>query len=185
CELKILSSLFLLKLYLLPLRSERTFLFFLVLSSDIVTYHYYRRADIDLAYSAQGKQPFDGQFTLEMEAMNLSSAGSQQQLDFAPIDSTTAPERMLDSGSFLVSENADNLDFLFTIHTRNFTHPAGFSDDWNKPLLTLNLHDADNTNQLVSIQPIKFNSLVNFKKADMDTSFLVRLNIQPLKGRRV
>ena len=146
---------------------------------------YYRRADINLTYAKNESQLFDGKFTIDMEAMVLHADGNEQLLPFNTIDSTVSFKRMLDSQPVTIPANAEYLDFLFSISVRDFNYDSTFSEEGITPVLDLNLYDIDIGEAIVSFKDLNFNKLVEFSKTEIDTSFLIRFNIQSFSGRQV
>ena len=120
-----------------------------------------------------------------MEAMVLHADGKKQLLSFNTIDSTVSFKRMLDSKLFTIPANAEYLDFLFSISVRNFNYDSTFTEEWTTPVLDLSLYDIDMSEALFSFKDLNFHKLVKFSKTEIDTSFLIRFNIQTFSGRQV
>lgn len=147
--------------------------------------HYHRRADIDLAFFSGGQQLFNGDFTLELEKMLVNAGSESSPLEFTTIDSTVSFNRMLYSHPMTIPANADYIDFLITLHVRDFVHPAAYSSEWDTPLLTLNLVNASNDAVLASFRALTFKNLVNCQNTDIDTSLIIRMNVHSYRGGQI
>lgn len=117
--------------------------------------------------------------------MLLKIGSESSPLEFTIIDSTVSFNRMLDCQPITIPASADYIDFLLTIRVRDFVHPQTYSPLWNIPVLQLNLVNAANDLVLSSFEAITFNDLVAFQAANIDTSFIVRMNVQSYRGSQI
>jgi len=147
---------------------------------------YYRRADIDLeiADKATEKPLFGGHCTIDLEALVVSDGKTEEKLTFAPIDSTTAWEQMLDSQPFIAS-NEQRLNILYTMRVRNFSSVEANSEKLEMPILTFAIANANDKSELAKYEAIKFSDLVGFNKAAVDTALMTQLDLSSFVGKQV
>ena len=147
--------------------------------------HYHRRADIDLAYNDGEDSLFNGRLTLDLEKIMLNANNETTDMAFIAIDSTVSYRRMLDSQPEMMPGNAEYIDYLVTIHVKDFVHPGETSSAWDTPVLKLNLNNAQTDQSLTSFDVFTLGDLVNFNATEFDTLMIVRMGVQSLRGSQL